>query len=306
MKDVKRFISCKQLLATLIIIISHGCRQKVDWTPPDFEGKPVVSSVVRSGSPIAVKVGLASAYSAPATPIVDNAEVQLYADSEYAETLEYIGDGFYQSELVAQEGTEYRLEVTIPGYPTAICSTHVPYHREILGVEYINKAGVDEEGFTYPGIRLTFDNVVSTPTYYQVIITLFKYNNKPQVAWLNSIVDPILLNEGLPIAVFSNEFIKSSSYIMVINLARSGAYNYNNTGWITRLYPLQVELRTVSYDYYQFVKQQYLYEQANGDPIFSVGASPIVSLHGNVENGYGIFAGYSSVTSDTIYPLKTP
>jgi len=117
-----------------------------------------------------------------------------------------------------------------------------------------------------------------------------------------SIIDPVLLNEGLPIAVFSNEMIDGDSYTMLINYTTGSAYNQNNSGWVTELFPVQVELRSVCFNYYTFIKQQYLYEMATDEPFLSVGSVGVFNLHSNVENGYGILAGYSSVKSEIINP----
>lgn len=291
----------KYIAVIVLLLATAGCRQKVDWAPSDFEQKPVVSGVIKNGRPVTVKVSLPVPFNAQNTPEVNNADVLLYVNGEYTETLEYIGDGFYQSELVAQEEKGYRCEVTIPGYPTASCSTHIPKHQSIVKFEHINKAGVDEEGVTYPAVRLTFDNVPDRLIYYEVVIMLINgdYVRRPE---LLDVIDPVLLNEGLPIAVFSNELIEGSTYTMTINYTTGHASSSNNSGWVTTLYPVQVELRTVCYNYYKFIKQQYLYEQSTSEPFLSVGATSNYNLHSNVENGYGIFAGYSSVKSEIIDP----
>jgi len=300
--NIKEYHSISNwFLVALFLIVTSSCHQKVDWNPPGFEQQPVVNSIIRCGKPIAIKVSQAIPFSAETTPEVDNAEVVLYVDNEFAEILEYTDEGLYESQLEAQEEKEYRCEVSIPGYPTAECSAYIPKHQNILKFEHINIAGVDEEGLTYPAIKITFDNEPDKSLFYEVVITLFEDDNVYQ-PWLNSIIDPVLLNEGLPITVFSNEMIKDSSYTMIINYATGSASNANNAGWVTNLFPLQIELHTVCYDYYKFIQQQYQYELATGEPILSVGVTSTFNLHSNVENGYGIFTGYSAVKTDTIYP----
>ncbi|MDD2549872.1 MAG: DUF4249 domain-containing protein [Bacteroidales bacterium] len=284
------------------LLLFFSCHKKLDWNPPEFEQKPVVNGVIKSGSPITIKVSEAVKFTAEPTPEAHNAEVLLYVNNEYAETLEHIGEGFYQSQLTAQEGSEYRCEVTMPGYPTATCSTRVPNHQNIVKFEHINKAGVDEEGLTYPAVKVTFDNLPDTSVYYELVIRLFEHEDYGSRTSPYNIGDPVLLNEGLPIAVFSNELIEGSTYTMTINYSTGSASNHNNMGWVTNLYPVQVELRTVSHSYYKFIKQQYLYELANSEPLLSVGVTGSYNLYSNVHNGYGILTGYSLVKSDIIDP----
>jgi hypothetical protein len=288
-------------MAALLLIAATSCHQKVDWTPPAFEQKPIVNSIIKIGSPLTVKVSLAVAFNAQATPVVDNAEVFLYVNNEYIETLEYIGDGLYKSQYITQEERDYRCEVVVPGFQPAICSTYMSKRKNIISFEHINKAGVDEEGLTHPAIKITFENEPNKLLYYEVVITLTREGGIYRPRLLN-ITDPILLNEGLPIAVFSNELIEGNSYTMTINYSTGSATNANDTGWVTNLYPLQVDLRTICYHYYKFIKQQYLYELSTSEAIFSVGATSTYNLHSNVQNGYGIFAGFSSVKSEIINP----
>lgn len=288
----------------VFVFLLSSCYKKLDWNPSEFEQKAVVNGVIKSGSAITIMVSKAVKFTAEPTPAVDNAEVALYVNNELAETLEYIGDGLYQSELIAQDDNEYRCEVTIPGYPTATCSTVIPKHQNIVKFEHINKAGVDEEGLTYPAVKVTFDNLPDTTIYYELVIVLYEDEDYKGSGDPFNIVDPVLLNEGLPIAVFSNELIEGSTYTMTINYTTGSAYNHNNTGWVTSLYPVQVELRTICHNYYKFIKQQYLYEVATGESFLSVGATGTYNLPSNVQNGYGIFTGYSSVTSEIIDPNR--
>ncbi|MBK9388775.1 MAG: DUF4249 family protein [Bacteroidetes bacterium] len=69
----------------------------------------------------------------------------------------------------------------------------------------------------------------------------------------------------------------------------------------TDLYPVILELRSVSQNYYRFVKQKYLYELGRY-PEFMAASTTAFPLYSNINGGYGIFAGYSLVKSDTIYP----
>jgi hypothetical protein len=290
------------LLSFVFVLITlNSCHKKVDWLPPAFQQKPVVSGVIKSGELIDVKVSLAVAFNAQSPAEVDNAEVQLYVDNQYEETLEYAGNGHYQSVYVAEEERDYRCEVSIPNFQTAVCSTFIPKQKNIIQFEHINKAGVDEEGLTYPAVKVTFENIPNQINYYELVINLFSSEEIFRPSLL-SIIDPVLLNEGLPIAVFSNEMIDGDSYTMLINYTTGSAYNQNNSGWVTELFPVQVELRSVCFNYYTFIKQQYLYEMATDEPFLSVGSVGVFNLHSNVENGYGILAGYSSVKSEIINP----
>ena len=88
---------------------------------------------------------------------------------------------------------------------------------------------------------------------------------------------------------------------MTINYS-SGEYgSVNGQAPQAELYPLIIELRSVSSDYYKFVKQKFLYEQGRY-PEFLAASITAFPLYSNVTGGYGIFSGYSAIQSDTIYP----
>ncbi len=294
-------IVLNNFLVVVSVMILGSCHHKVDWEHPDFEPKPTINSFLVEGSPIRAHVSLAVDYGPEESPVVDNAQVNLYIDGSHAETLTHDEDGFYQSSLVAEAGREYRCEVAIPGYPPAVATTSIPMPQTIVDVEHINNAGVDEEGVTYPALKVTFTNSSNKATYYHLAILLMQrdYHSYINPFYIN---DPVLLNEGLPITVFSNQAIEGDSYTMTINYTTGSASSINGSGWVTNLYPLIVELRTVTEHYYQYAKTLHLYETANDDPFFTGNSILPFNIHSNVENGYGIFAGYSKVATDTIYP----
>jgi hypothetical protein len=153
---------------------------------------------------------------------------------------------------------------------------------------------------TYPAVKFTFSNNPAEKLYYEARIRLIKYGSE-QIPDMYNIVDPVLLNEGLPLSVFSNELITDTAYTMTINYTTGSAGSSNGGPITTTLYPFILEVRSVSYDYYQFARQKYLYDSGRF-PEFGLSSNQAFQLYTNVQNGYGIFAGYSSVISDTITP----
>lgn len=301
-----KFSKCIFVLIALSVLLG-ACRTKIDWESPELDPSPTVNSFVVAGKPIKVFVSLTGEFNDTPVAICENATVELYADDAFVETLEYSQEGFYLSELIVEPKVEYRCVVNIPDYETVTCSTTLPSPMQIIGIEHISQAVVDEEGTTQPALILSFTNISTRLRYYEVVINLYKKSHSSDDfyvihPWIIQVVDPVLLNEGLPILVFSNEMIEDDSYTMAINYATSGASYSPSTGWVGNVYPFTVELRSVCYDYYKYAKQFYLYVNANDEPLIGQGTIVPFHMHSNVDNGYGIFAGYSSVVSDTIYP----
>jgi hypothetical protein len=284
-----------KLTLTIIVFIAFlltSCRELVQDDFPYFKPVPVINSILIADSLVKVHVSLAGKIDSNQLALIENAEVLLFVDGQYIEKLSHSGNGIYGSVAVAESQKVYSCEVTIPGYPKIVCTDSIPETSVISDIVHINQAGKDPEGIIYPAVKVTFTNDPSKNLYYELVIKMLKYGYE-QRPYLISITDPVLLNEGIPIAVFSNEIIKGDSYTMSINYVTGSSSGH--------LFPLLVEFRSISYDYYQFVKQQYLYEQGRYPEFGSAFTS--ANLYSNVKGGYGIFAGYSSVQSDTINPF---
>ena len=282
------------VLSMLLIIGSlSSCRELVEDEFLEFNPTPTINSILETGRFLEVHVSMAAKMDTQQLESNDNAEVILFMNGMLQEKLTNRGDGLYLSSCIVEPGNEYLCHIKIPGYKTLICSDNVPYPCSDLQVSLNNNAGIDEEGSPYSSFSYSFISEPCKPQYYEIILWLFnEYRGQitKAKAPIYTIIDPILLNEGLPLAVFSNELINGDSYTMTINY-RSGSTNK----------PMLVEFRSISYDFYTFLKQEYLYKAGRYPDIFE-GVTGTFPLHSNVENGYGIFAAYSSVFSDTIYP----
>ncbi len=301
--QTKRYMNCRPTnisiplyFAYSILLLFTSCRKLVQDEFPDFPAYPVVNSILVADSTIKVHVSLTNKLDTIQLGWVDSAEVLLYVDRQYQENLSYKGEGIYTSNTVADAGKTYSCEVSIPGFPVARCTDSIPDPTTISDIVHINNAGMNDEGLAYPSITFTMANNLQRKEYFEAIINLTKYGGS-----LIYIEDPILLNEGLPIAVFSDELMDEDQYTMTFNYMTGHAGSTDGEPYHMKLSPLILEIRCISYDFYQYVKQLYLYETGRYPDIVGGVVTPF-PLHSNVENGYGIFAGYSAIVSDTIFP----
>lgn len=299
-----RILRITTLSGFMAILIFTGCHKLVQDEFPDFAPVPTVNSYLVADSTIKVKISLAAKLDSLPLKNVDWADVQLFVDGSLKETLLSKGNGLYTSASIVKPGKTYRCQISIPGYEQVTCSDSIPLPNPILKLEFIQTAGIDEEGFTYPGIKFTFSNNPNEHCYYQAIIWNYtdqEWRSSPwAAAGLKEIFDPVLLAEGLPMAVFGNNQIKGNEYTMQINY-QSGIYYAEPNNQDPKLYPFRLELRSISYHYYQYLKQEYLYDLGRY-PEFLSGVGSVFPLHSNAQNGYGIFAGYSTVFSEIIQP----
>lgn len=284
-------------LFIVLCFVMVGCTEIVPTNFPVFEAIPTINSILVEGKPFFVKVSLTGGLDSMVLSNVDNASIELYVNQAYAEQLEYVDNGIYTSKTIIESGKEYQCKVFIPDFDTLFCIQCIPLPNPIINVEYLSSAGIDEYGDPYSSTIITFKNDPSKLQFYEIII---KRTNKsdssdiPKYFIVNSIptmpviTDPVLLNEGLSIALFANETIIDSIYTMTLHYSGCSSNSF------------LVELRSVSYEYYRYQKQYYLYNEGEyGDITTKTSAFPLFS---NIENAYGIFAGYSVSISDTIRP----
>lgn len=273
----------KKSIYLISFLFLTSCTELVTDHFPAYEAIPTVNAILVAGEPITMHVSLTGGLDSLPLPNADNAKVELYIDGKYEEKLQGKGKGIYQSASIVKPEKTFLCMVIIPGFDTVFCSQTLPNPAMITEVEWIDKAGLDSEGKSFSATKVSFTNNPSFDHYFE--ITPSKTSNPDtsyfpesllvySIKTMDIISDPVLLREGMPIALFSNESINDSIYSMTLNRFGSTA----------------VDLRSVTYDYYRYQKQFYL---------SSISNSPIYS---NITNGRGIFAGYSVFTSNT----KTP
>lgn len=283
------------------ILLFNSCRDLVDTDIADFGQVPVLNSIIIDGAPIEAHVSIASSLDTMQLEGIGNATVDLFEDNVFVGTMQYSGDGWFSSNHLAEAGKSYGLRLNIEGIGTVKANCAIPEPLGLLSFEHIPIAGKNDEGLTYPAISFTFENNPDEERYFEARIRLFKEENYERNAYLGNITDPVLLNEGLPLLLFSNELMNEAEYTMTINYETGHSTSTSSGNMITVLSPLILELRSVSKEYYVFARQKYLYDTGRF-PEFGLNAQTAFPLYSNVEGGYGIVASYSKVATDTIYP----
>jgi hypothetical protein len=287
------------LIIATLALITHSCKKVVQNTFDDIEQVPVVNSILKADSTLLINLSYSANLNPSKIKYIENASIRFFIDDNLEEILSNGKDGMYISNIIVESGKQYSCEIDIPGYDMLTCETTIPQKKNIIDIIHRDLAYTDEEGIIYPAIDITFENDINSTQYFEIIIKYIRTWDDEEhnsYASLVGIDNPVIINEGLPIAVFSNELITDSIYTMSLNYFTGG------TSWnITTTYPTIVELHSISFDYYKYLKQLYLFRQAVNNYNLT-GSTPPVQIYSNVENGYGIFAGYSNYVSDTIYP----
>lgn len=264
-----------------------------------------------AGDSIEVEITNTTSVNGQGNPPITDALVQLVVENQTFDLLYDEGSASYKLHQQIKTSTDYHFDVfTASGELRSSFNQIIPPPQPILNIEHVDVAGVDDEGVSHPAIKIEVPNNASRDYFYVNIRLLRKRydfeideTDENRIEILN-IEDPILLNEGVPFPLFSNEIMTGNSQEVLINYTTSGASSTGGGPWVADTFPLVVELWTLNEAYYEFLKQNYQYENSRY-PIIGSGNQAAISNFNNVEGAYGINAGYSYVKTDTIYPSGT-
>jgi hypothetical protein len=273
----------------IFIVVLMACTELVTDKFQQYEKQPTVNAICIAGQTLKVYLSWAAGLdSLPLEPI-NNATIEMYAEDEYIESLTFDSQGLYFSNSVIEPEKKYIWHIIIPNTDTIVCSQTLPNPSPIINIEHMNIAGRNDEGTIYQGFNLTIKTDLSLPQYYEVVSSDGNFMNY---------TDPIILSEGMPMALFCNQNFDDSIQTITLNFWQN---RINTNGSSRIIYPYAVTLRTVSYDYYCYQKQAYKYKMGKfGD----INKSPFaIPFYSNIDNALGIIAGYSTCVSDTITPL---
>ena len=212
---------------TLLILLTQcSCREIVSDEFQGFTPVPAVNSILIAGKPLKVHVSLAEKLDTNQLTLVNDANISLYIDGNYMESLLPDENGIYFSSSIVEPLRSYKLEVKVPGYETITSTETLPAPSPIFNIIHTSYAGKDEEGVIYPSLTFSLKTNTSERQYFEVIIRL-QPDKYERLATLKKITDPVLLNEGLPLTIFSNEIIRDPVYTMTINYFTGG---YGSSG----------------------------------------------------------------------------
>ena len=279
------------LLNIFLLIFLSSCVKTIQDDFDDFNDKIVVNSILKANEVALVQVCNSLSVNENNVNFIDNAIIRLYKNGLYLEDLDLVAEGKYISKNIVEKGNKYKIEVEIPTYKTLISEVEVPFESELINFEIIKKGFVEYSGVTYPIVKLKFKNPTDTIAYYQVVLyDVDKQEGIIRVIDLEKLSGPVIQNEGVKIAVFSNEIIKTNEY--EIELIYSDVFCLN----------CLLELRRISFSYYKYLQSFALYSQ-NKNQTANIINSPAFNLFSNIQNGLGIFGAYNGIFSDTI-PLR--
>lgn len=288
----------------LIGFVYMACETVVDIDVPIEERMLVVNGLNNPDSTWRVRVSL-SRHILDDVPfkIPDQASVSII-DAASGELVEQLTkspeDWFYEGNTKPVAGKEYSLRVITSKYGTAESTSVLPLPVSITKIEIdsiprqpAGGGGPINWEDTFP-VKIHFNDPAGVANYYMVSATARSYylqGPSPQqldTVWYDYPIsvnanDPSLqtdYNFNGPI-YFDDRLFDGDARVVTVGLQSYNFY-YNNTAQV------KIIFSSLSESYYNYATTSNLQHATSGDPF----AQPVL-VYSNIQNGLGIFGGYS-------------
>ncbi len=238
---------------------------------------------------------------------ITNAEVLLYKDGAFMASLLYdsvkqfypLGFGPMQGPL---GGETYCIEVSVPGYQSVYAETHIPEKVSIDTITIDRIGYMDDNGLVHSKLSIIFSDPPEDENYYEIVVTSIGLEYESEAYSTLSTFEPFIVNEPhypdetridlkkpkrllFNDKTFDGQQIELDFYYFASQ--RMGETHQLNSEI------LSVQLRNISREYYLY-QSTMLHSSFNREADILYGLGEPLNVISNVENGYGIFAGFNN------------
>jgi len=288
----------------IFLLLVPSCTQEIEITIPEPKQSLVIECFFHPYNGFVyhtyityVKVNQTKAMNDTTTEkIVTNAIVKLWVSNNEADTLQYSS---YDKRYMTQKfkpipGDTCFLEVSAPGFETVYAKDIIPNVVNSKQVMLIKDVEKDESGAVKGEVTVTFSDPQDTVNYF--LVKLFT----PIQQYITS-DDPVIRSERyyhspinfdapeLDVLPFSDKLINGKLHNLKVKYTApriiSGGVDSIKKHAVT------VHFHTISEQYYKYMTTL-LEHQRNQRVNIIYGKSEPMNVYSNIENGYGVFAGY--------------
>lgn len=301
------------LSGLIMLAILHSCEEPLELTDlPQLEPKLVVISNFSEGQSIIVSVAKSQQIGDVEPEVyLTNAEVDLYWNNTHLERLKLVipkdekYPPYYKSwDNKPIAGIEYTIKVSVDGFQAVMAKSSVPPSVKITKFnlnDLVTETLLD--GIyrrNHISATIDFDDPSTTKNYYHLNITQ-QVNNFVLEGTDTTVTKSILRSVHFdPLSNQNDISAHLSGGLLFEDKPGKKPLGISFTVDIDprsqMLGKTYVELRTLSKEYYLYYTSLSRSEGSNPNPI----DDPVI-VYENIENGYGIFAGYSNSLDSVQY-----
>jgi hypothetical protein len=281
----------KKYLWTTIALLGGGCAEIVEVRIPDERPRLVLNSFFNPDSVWNAKITLSHHVLFNDTlPYIENATVIVYDGAAAVDTMNYRGRGYYRSNTGRpKKNTRYSIRATVPGNNAVEANSWCP---PVVPVMYSQlRKDLDQGGKPIHSFVLTLSDPPGN-NFYEIIATGEYLNRNPATGeefiyrynatiWSDDLAldsEKTTNNTGI---IFSDVLFEGQPFSIDLKVS---THNWE----LLSGSKLHIALRSVSEDYYRYKITSLLQDYTRDDP-----ETQPVRVYNNIEDGLGIFAGYS-------------
>ena len=260
---------------------SSACTDTVAIEFPDHRPLPVINALFTPDSVWEVEVTTSKSLRQEANyDTISNATIEIFEEDTRVDSLVYSGEGRYRSsgEHYPEEGKEYTLKFSAPGYPNCTATDRVPMLPEIelVSVDTVAASSL----FYFGGKKILVTTIVADAPVANYYYSLVFHREDGYVSYRQSYHNPPISTFDFgDRAMFSDRVFNGKTHTLIFDFE---LFNKDRT---------YLDIGIVSAQYFQYA-QSYA-EHLNDQVAFL--ATP-EDVYSNVEGGFGIFAAYYSQT----------
>jgi hypothetical protein len=280
----------KKYFFPLLLMSLFACELIVDVEVPFEHAQLTLNTFFNPDSVWEVDVSL-NRHILSDTPFqkIENALLVIYDGDSPVDTLKHQGNGNYRSDTGRpQTGKTYVIRATADGYDPVSAQSHSPSPAQITRVD-VTFPEPEPNGFRHAKIDITFTDAAQEQNFYQIFVHVERQYIDRNSGRILTTTTPVSIESNDP-AFDENQYVNSG--ILIKDILFNGketelSFKTLNAD-ISAYSKVVITLRTISEDLYKYKTTRQLQENTSGDPF----AQP-VNVFSNIENGFGIFAGYS-------------
>jgi hypothetical protein len=284
------------------LISLFSCQERIEINPPGFEPKLVINCLFTQDSVFKVHVSHTLNYNDTTSGYISDAECYLYAGNTPLDTLKYMKNGMYISNLKPEINKHYKIKVDHPDYPMATAESYVPDKPVITQTDTSHTLIYDpyEEEHL---LELT-SHISDQPdqeNFYEISYMGYLNYMGGQVffSYFQS-DDPVITNDGIIdynpfLLLFSDDLFKNEKYKLNFRIFTINFDVYPDT----TNYSVVLKYKGITEEYYKYIKETSKQSDYQRNQFIYTGET--IDVFSNIKNGYGIFTGYSMVMDTIIY-----
>lgn len=311
-KSIPKLLFCVTSLIIILTIGLFACQKPLEIDYPEIEPKLVVNCTFTQDSLVKLKLMHTSQFDDTVLHFVDDAKCEIWQNETLFDELQNIENGYYIGTKYPEPDINYNLKIEHNIYENISAQSYCPEKSEIINIYkedfvYPVESDINMENRKYSVLNLNFIDNKQMGNYYFVSLKARQYYSieDEQNKWtdinLKSYSEFVKNEEILEFEpeylIFNNSlFENAETKIEVLYLlnwwgsmgdGQTVVYSYGS-------HQINYKFGNISKEYYLYLKSLLKHKFNQNSEIFYYQGDP-VQMYTNIENGYGIFAGYNII-----------